>query len=1112
MTLRLRLVTTIVAVVAVGLVAVDLIALSSLHSFLYGRVDSQLDTAAHQVAALALRSQETGVPVSTTRVRERVSPDVYVVLLDEDGMPVVSVPSGTRLQADPAPHLPVPLPVRPLSAGVDVDGPSQAYRPASSAVTVGSTYRSGRDHRSTAGPQYRLLAVSIPGYTLVVATRLDTVTATLDSLQAVLVVLSLGLLVLLMVVIAVIVRRGLRPLDDMTREADAIAAGDLTRRVHPSDGTTEISRLGRALNGMLAQIETAFAQRAGSEERLRSFLADASHELRTPLTSIQGYAELLRKDALPDGEARARALERIGQEATRMGVLVGDLAVLAREDGGPSDRTRAGRPRRPGDRRRRRHPDARSDAPARTRRTGAGARAGGPGPTGAAGAQPDGQRPRATPRRARPVEVRVAAEGTRAVLDVRDHGPGLEPDQAARVFDRFYRGGTQRPERWLGARALHRGQSGPHLRRHGLGGDGTGRGARRSPSSSRCTWSAVPIPSHRCFGRDAGRGAGPGRRVRCPDGGPSRRRAGPPVTAPVLATIDRGRGPTVLLLHGQPGTGASWDPVTDLLAGSFRVLAPDRAGYGATAGEAHGLAANADDGRPPARCPRGGAGDRGGPQLVRGAAVLLAVARPDLVRGLVLVGAACTPDSLDVTDRLLALPVVGDVLTVVGLLALGRGAPEGAPARTAGCRTATATRFRSALPDQGVLGGDRGALGRHRRTFVAEQRALLDEMPVVGAALDRVPVPTAVVAGEWDLVVRPASGRTLARPSRAPNWWSWTGAGHFVAHGPRRRSWPPWSPGRRPSAGSGGVESGARGEGVEDRLELQPRLDQLGAGVGPGHDADTRRHPHVGAVDRDGPDPHHPAAVAGTVHPAHRPGVGAPGPVLEPRDQIGGLRPGHAAHRRCRVEPGHQVQGRRRGPSGPVRSVPSTAVPRWVMVWRWTSSGCSGTCELGRAAGPAAVADGVDHQTGAPRRPWPTPGVRSAARLRASWIRSVVPASGRLRTRVPVRSTSSSGLAPTNWPSGVGKAEHGAAGLEVGPAPAAGRTTSRSVSRCTSTGRASTTLTTSPRWMAADGGGHRAFERRVVGARATTTGADGGGRIGMGAGPVRRARPAARRP
>ena len=143
------------------------------------------------------------------------------------------------------------------------------------------------------------------------------------------------MLAALLVLMTLLIRQGLRPLEDMAREADAIAAGDLTRRVQPTEGDGEIARLGRALNGMLAQIETAFAQRARSEERLRSFLADASHELRTPLTSIRGYAELLRKDALEDRAARDRALSRIEKEAARMGVLVGDLAVLAREGEGP---------------------------------------------------------------------------------------------------------------------------------------------------------------------------------------------------------------------------------------------------------------------------------------------------------------------------------------------------------------------------------------------------------------------------------------------------------------------------------------------------------------------------------------------------------------------------------------------------------------------------------------------------------------------------------------------------------------------------------------------------------------------------------------------------------
>jgi two-component system OmpR family sensor kinase len=341
----------------------------------------------------------------------------------------------------------VPLPVSPLSRSYDLDSSSLVYRPQASAITVGSLHRGPQGHHSVTGPEYRLLATSLSGQTLVVATRLDSVSATLSSLQAIEVGLTLGLLALLVILITVIVRRGLRPLEDMSREADAIAEGDLTRRVHPDDGTTEISRLGRALNGMLAQIETAFAQRAGSEERLRSFLADASHELRTPLTSIQGYAELLRKDALPDPAARDRALARIEQEAARMGLLVGDLAVLAREGEGPTPEP------------------TRVDLGAVVAEVVSDARAiegsrpidldvAGPTPVlGDRGRLEQlvhnlvgnalSHTPAGTPVQVE-VGVRADPEGDQAVLVVRDHGPGLTPDQADRVFDRFYRASTSR--------------------------------------------------------------------------------------------------------------------------------------------------------------------------------------------------------------------------------------------------------------------------------------------------------------------------------------------------------------------------------------------------------------------------------------------------------------------------------------------------------------------------------------------------------------------------------------------------------------------------------------------------------------------------------------------
>jgi len=252
------------------------------------------------------------------------------------------------------------------------------------------------------------------------------------------------------------------------------------------------------------------------------------------------------------------------------------------------------------------------------------------------------------------------------------------------------------------------------------------------------------------------------------------------VSIPVLATIDRGTGPPVLLLHGQPGTGASWGPVTDRLAGCHRVLAPDRVGYGASAGEARGLADNADLAARLLDVLGTGPATVVAHSWSGGAAVLLADRRPDLVCGLVLVGAACTPDSLDVTDRVLGLPVVGDGLTVAGLLALGEVLPR---VRRLAPRVPERLRdgFLSALPDQGVLGGERGALGRHRRTFVTEQRALMDELPVVTAAMGHLVVPTAVVSGAWDVVVRPSSARTLADAIAGAELVELPRAGHFVA-------------------------------------------------------------------------------------------------------------------------------------------------------------------------------------------------------------------------------------------------------------------------------------------------------------------------------------------
>jgi len=166
------------------------------------------------------------------------------------------------------------------------------------------------------------------GETIVVAVPLGEVDRTLERLLLVEGLVIAGVLLVLGVAAAWLVRLGLRPLDRMGTTAGIIAGGELSRRVTPATQRTEVGRLGLALNAMLDRLEQAFAQRQASEDRLRRFLADASHELRTPLASIRGYAELFRMGAAREPEEIDKAMRRIEAEAARMGVLVDDLLAL----------------------------------------------------------------------------------------------------------------------------------------------------------------------------------------------------------------------------------------------------------------------------------------------------------------------------------------------------------------------------------------------------------------------------------------------------------------------------------------------------------------------------------------------------------------------------------------------------------------------------------------------------------------------------------------------------------------------------------------------------------------------------------------------------------------
>ncbi|MCV7303224.1 HAMP domain-containing histidine kinase [Mycobacterium barrassiae] len=415
--LRVGLVAATLVLVACGLLAADVAVTSILRHSLSNRVDEELLDASRswaqaprQVPAGPMEGPNPARPPSDFYVRG-IGPDgrIWMAVNDRDAEP--ALPDSNDVGPEP--------------------------------VTIGSVGDSRVQWRAMTvrGPQGELTTVAID---------LSDVETTLRALTYA--QLGIGLAVLLVVGVAGywVVHRSLRPLVEVERTAAAIAAGQLDRRVPARDPRTEVGRLSLALNGMLAQIQTAMAasessaeQARSSEERMRRFITDASHELRTPLTTIRGFAELYRQGAASDIEM---LMSRIESESSRMGLLVEDLLLLARLDA-----------QRPLDHRRvdllvlasdAVH-DARSIAPKRTITMEV---FDGPGTPEVLGDEPRLRQVLSnlmtnalqhTPETA-DVTVRVGTEDDTAVLEVCDKGPGMSVDDAHRVFERFYRADSSR--------------------------------------------------------------------------------------------------------------------------------------------------------------------------------------------------------------------------------------------------------------------------------------------------------------------------------------------------------------------------------------------------------------------------------------------------------------------------------------------------------------------------------------------------------------------------------------------------------------------------------------------------------------------------------------------
>ena len=170
---------------------------------------------------------------------------------------------------------------------------------------------------------FRVLTAHVKGGVLIVGTSLEQVTKTSDQVGLIVALGSIAVVLLIGLGVFVVVRRGLRPIEAMARQAERITGGDLTHRVATHNPRTEVGRLGAALNGMLARIDA-------SQQQMRRFFGDASHELRPPLASLRANAQLYQQGAVQAPDEVDEVMDRIVLEPRRMGRLVDDMLRLAR--------------------------------------------------------------------------------------------------------------------------------------------------------------------------------------------------------------------------------------------------------------------------------------------------------------------------------------------------------------------------------------------------------------------------------------------------------------------------------------------------------------------------------------------------------------------------------------------------------------------------------------------------------------------------------------------------------------------------------------------------------------------------------------------------------------
>ncbi|HET9896282.1 MAG TPA: HAMP domain-containing sensor histidine kinase [Streptosporangiaceae bacterium] len=373
--LRIKLIAAMLALVTVALTVISIAGIFVLRGYLLGQADEKLIHAAHHndiptlVAGYLAQGEQTPSNNNFSVEWLPASGKAQMVAIEyaglHNGQPTHPVPGPDARQGASWLNLGIDTPVTVRAMSGDT-----RWRVVSAAISL----------------------TVVPGEnpvngTIILGYDVTSIYKTINELTIIDLIISGVLLIVLTILGITVIRSSMRPLNDIEQTAEAIAAGDLGRRVPENDPRTEVGRLGRSLNTMLAHIESSFRARTASEEaarrseeaarysalsasrsedRMRRFVADASHELRTPLTAIRGYAEYYRQrggikggvlggataaatrgaggngstaafadEQLVGGLSRGdldHLITRVEQEAKRMGVLVDDLLLLARLD------------------------------------------------------------------------------------------------------------------------------------------------------------------------------------------------------------------------------------------------------------------------------------------------------------------------------------------------------------------------------------------------------------------------------------------------------------------------------------------------------------------------------------------------------------------------------------------------------------------------------------------------------------------------------------------------------------------------------------------------------------------------------------------------------------